>query len=144
MTTDIGYQTQVLVGTNVAAATATVLLAGVTNVTPPAMVRDEFEKTAMGGTDFLRSFGPSLVDPGELQMELNWLPNAPTEVLLRDLFAERQGRLIMLRFNMVTPNPTCSFRGFLRERSPAVPMDDKMTCSVMFRLETAMTWGTAA
>ena len=128
MTTDIGYQTDVLVGANLAAVTATVVLAGLTSVTPPALTRDEYERTAMGGTDFLRQFGPSLIDPGELTVELNWLPNAPTEVLLRDMFAERSGRLIMIRFRMVTPNVTCSFRAFLRERSPAVPMDDKMTC----------------
>lgn len=143
MTTDIGYQTDVLVGANLAAVTATVALAGVTAVTPPALMRDEFERTAMGGTNFLREFAPSLIDPGELQLELNWLPNAPTETLLREMFAERSGRLIMIRFRMVTPNPTCSFRAFLRERTPAVPMDDKMTCSATFRVETVMTWATA-
>ena len=143
MTTDIGYQTDVLVGTNVAAVTASVLLAGATSVTPPALSRDEFEKTGMGGVSFLREFGPSLIDPGELAMELNWLPNAATETLLREMFTERQGRLIQIRFKMVTPNPTCTFRAFLRERSPSVPMEDKMTCSVTFRLETAMTWATA-
>lgn len=143
MTTDIGYLTDVLVGANLAAVTATVLLAGVTNVTPPALMRDEFERTAMGGTDFMKLFGPSLVDPGELQLELNWLPNAATETLMREMFAERTGRLMMIRFKMVTPNPTCSFRAWLKERGPAVPMDDKMTCSATFRLETAMTWGAA-
>ena len=143
MTTDLGYQTEVLIGANIAAVTATISLAGATSITPPALVRDEFETTAMNGAAFMRTFAPGLIDPGELAMELNWMPNGATEVLFRDLITERPGRLIQVRFRMVTPNPTCTFRAFLRERSPSVPMEDKMTCSVTFRLETAMTWATA-
>ncbi|MDR7125501.1 phage tail tube protein [Pseudotabrizicola sp. 4114] len=144
MTTDIGFQTEVLVGTNIAAVTATVLLAGLKAVTPPALSRGEADITAMGEPDFLKQFIPGLTDPGELPLELNWLPDSDAEELLREMFAERQSRLIMIRFNMVTPRVTCSFRGFLRERTPTVPMEDGMTCAATFRVTSKMTWGTVA
>lgn len=143
MSTDLGFQTLISVGADVAAVTATVPLGGLSGITMPSLSRDEFDKTAMNDPNYLRSFGPGLSDPGELQLDLNWLPDSATEAELREMFAERAGRLIQVRFNMVTPNVTCTFRAFLKERSPVVPMDEKMTASCVFRLETAMTWGTA-
>lgn len=130
---DIGYGAQLWVGASTGATTATVQFAALTGVTPPGLSVDEVETTNTDQTDYVRRFGPGLIDPGSVSIEGDYIPSSDTDDLIRTMIAGRQTRYMEIRFTKLSPVVKIGGRGFYTEFTPGTPMDGKMTFTATIR-----------
>lgn len=131
---DIGYGVQLWVGADTAAVTATLKISDVTGITPPGYSVDEIDVTNADQTDYVRRFIPGLVDPGTIQLELDWLPNLSTaDALITTMILARETRYMEVRFTKMSPTVKISGRGFFTELTPATAIDGKMTATATIR-----------
>lgn len=132
---DIGYGVQLWVGANASAVTATLKVAEVTGITPPGYSVDEIEATNADQTDYVRRFIPGLIDPGTVQMDIDWLPNgANGDALISTMILARETRYMEIRFTKLSPTVKISGRGFFTELTPGAPIDGKMTATATIRV----------
>lgn len=116
---------------------AFVELAEVTTLTPPSDTIDSVEVTHMQSPDKTREFIPGLKDPGEVSMDLNWIPGSDTDEFIR-AWAERRASRITF------PNDvTWTFGAFPTSYSGEVPIDDKMTASLTCKVTSSVVTGVA-
>lgn len=131
---DIGYKTQLYVGSTTLATTATVKLAAVTSVTPPGLSLAELERTNMDDTDYVRRYMPGLVDPGTVQLELQWTPSSATDDLMRTMLTGREVRYWEVQFNGLNPIVKFGGKGFLTEYTPgAATPEGELTATATIR-----------
>lgn len=130
---NIGYKTHLYVGATIEAITATVAFAAITSITPPGITVDEIDGTNMDQTDYVRRFGPGLIDPGTVQFEMEWNPSDATHDVIRTMIAGRETRYMEIRFDGLTPVVKFGGRGFFTEFTPSGPIDAKMTATATIR-----------
>lgn len=140
----LGYGASLSVGEDPAAVAVTVLLGGITSLPPPPFSRDSVEVTNMSSPDATREYIPSLKEPGEIALDLNWVPGNATDLVLLEMLGEDDARLFAITYAQVTPNRICTFRAFITAFEPGVPVDDKMTATVTFKVTGAPVWTDAA
>lgn len=113
-------------------------IAEATSITPPTETTDSVEVTHMESEDQTREFIPGLIDPGELGLDLNWIPGSDTDELLR---AWRERRRCRLTF----PNDvTWTFTAFKTSYSGETPMEGKMAGSLTAKVSGSILPGVAA
>lgn len=138
---DIGHGTVIRVAATMAATTATVALGRVRSLNPPPYARDAVDVTSMESAELTREFIPGLIDRGEVTVELIWVPGDATDDILRAMLTEREPRLFEIAFpQIVSPVPTCSFRGFVTAFDPTVELEGEMTASVTMKVTGIPTW----
>lgn len=130
---EIGYGMQLWVAADTTATTATVKLAEITNITPPALEASEVEVTHTDSPNAIRQFIPGLSDPGSLEVEMNWTPESATDQLIRDMMFGRETRYMEIRFTQLDPAVTFAGRGFFMTYTPGAPLDDRMTAAAAVR-----------
>lgn len=130
---EIGYGMQLWVAADEAAVTATVKLAEITNLTPPALEASEVETTHTDSPNAIRQFIPGLSDPGSLEVEMNWAPESATDTLIRDMMFGRETRYMEIRFTQYSPEVVFGGRGFFMSYTPGAPLDDRMTATANVR-----------
>jgi hypothetical protein len=130
---DIGYGVQLWAGANAAATTATVQVADLTGITPPALTVDDIDVTDLDGTDYVRRFIPGLIDAGEVALEMNWVPGGATEDLIRAMLLARETRYMEIRFTQLSPAVVYGGHGFFKSFAPDAPMPEKMTGAATLR-----------
>lgn len=140
----LGYGVSLKVGATTAATEATVVLGGLTNIPPPPFSRDSVDVTNQSSPDMTKEYIPGLIDPGEISMELNWEPGNATDVVLLAMLGENAPRVFEQAYSQVTPARICTFNAFLTNYEPGVPIDDRMTASVTFRVTGKPVWTDAA
>lgn len=108
-------------------------VAEVYDITPPNETTDIIDVSHMMSTD--REFIMGLTDPGECSFEMNFVPGSASEALLLAAKAARAAK----NFRIVFPNlATWTFGGLLTGYEPAMPNDDKMTCTVTIKVTGAV------
>ena len=108
-------------------------IAEVYDITPPNETTDIIDASHMASTD--REFIMGLTDPGETSFEMNFVPGSASEGLLLAAKAARAAK----NFRIVFPNlATWTFAGLLTGYEPAMPNDDKMTCTVTIKVTGAV------
>lgn len=137
---EIGYGAKLKGGSTAAAITATVALAGISNLPPPAFSREKIDVTHTESPDGFKEYIPGMSDPGDVTLDLNWVAGNATDDYFLELQSEKAARLFEILFTQVTPNRTCTFRGFLTGYEPGVPVDGKMTATVTLAVTGKPVW----
>ena len=136
----LGYGASISVGATTAAVTATVLLGGITALPPPPFSRDAVDVTSLSSPNATREYIPALREPGEVSLDLNWVPGNATDLVLIEILDETDSRLFQITYAQVTPARVCSFHAYVSAFEPGVPYDDKMTATVTLKVSGKPVW----
>lgn len=133
-------------GTGILAAAATDTLAGgaagaevfttvaeVTNISGPDESLELIDATHMESPGSRREFIPSLLDSGEITLDLNFLPSDANQNGLREDLNNRVRR----NFQIVWTDDeetTYSFAGYVTSHSKTAQIDDKLSASVTIKI----------
>ncbi len=122
--------------------TAGTAIVNVTNIQGPGMSAESIDMTGHDSANAWREYAASLLDAGELTLDLNWDPNAATHKntaggLLKQ-FADRATSTYALTFP-TTPAVTWTFSAHVRNFAPQAPFDDKLSAQVTLKLTGAPT-----
>ena len=104
-------------------------IAEVFDITPPNETTDVIDASHMASPD--REFIMGLTDPGETSFEMNFVPGSASEGLLLGVKATRAAHNFRILFKN---GAQWTFAGLLVGYEPAVPNEDKMTCTVTIKL----------
>lgn len=124
----IGYGTTFAISTN---GTTFTDVAEVFEVTPPSDSLDTVDATHMSSPNATREFIFGLRDPGEASFEMAFIPGSASDVLIQSIRDTRQTVTCRITF---PNNATWTFSGVLTGYEPAVPLDDRMTATVTFKV----------
>ena len=125
----IGYGTTIAISTN--GGTTFTDVAEVFSITPPSDTVDTVDVTHMASPNATREFVLGLRDPGEASFEMNFVPGSAADTLLQTIRDSRQTVSCRITF----PNDaTWTFSGILTGYEPEVPVDDRMTATVTFKV----------
>lgn len=107
-------------------------LANVTSISGPSISRNVYDVTAHDSADSYMEFIGGLKDGGELTFELNWDPTDSTHA---DLFSDLDD-LVARDYQLDLPQDiaTFEFAGFLTGFEAGLPVDDKLTASVTYKI----------
>lgn len=111
----------------------------VTEVALPEETVDDVEVTHMKSPGRRKEYKPGLIEPGDGQVTLNYVPGSATDILLRE--AQNSGKVRAFKTTLPdeTGKPAWAVTGFLyvKSRSRAIPLGDRMTCQVNVRFTGA-------
>lgn len=118
-------------------------LAEVVSITPPSDNTDIIDVTHMGSVNRTREFIAGFIDPGDVSMEMNFVPGSAADVAVQAL----RGLATTTNFRITFPDGTAGsvtwiFAGFLSGYEPAIPLDDKMSATVTVKVSSSFTAGT--
>lgn len=106
-------------------------IANITSIEGPGIEREEIDVTAHDSDGNYMEFVPGLVDPGEVEIEVNYDPSVH-DALVAD-FDENEPRNWQLVFPDAAAT-TWSISAFLSAFSPEAPVDDKLAASMTFKV----------
>ncbi len=109
-------------------------LAEVTSIKPPAYSRDAIDATTMESPNTFREYIAGLMDAGEVQIELNYVPSA-SDAIIAAMVAGK-GTFKITHSNSVT----IVFDAIVTAYEPQIPVDDKMSASATFKVTAKPTW----
>lgn len=106
----------------------------VASIKPPSSTTDQIDVTHMQSPGGRREFVAGLIDSGECSFEMNYVPGSTGDQLLLAILALAPG--LRARVCRITyPNYVSdTFTGVLMTYEPTVPVDDKMTATVTFKV----------
>lgn len=111
--------------------------AEVTNITPPAFVRDTPDATHMLSPEKWREFIPGLRDPGEVSITMNFIPGGAGQDALLAAFQDDVVRNYRVDF---VGSENWDFAAYCIGFAPEVPLDAKMTATARFKLSGKPTY----
>lgn len=117
-------------------------MAEVISITPPTFKLDQIDVTHMQSPNRNREFIGGLNDPGECSFDINFIPGNATDDRLFELLNLPTGTLRTRACRISFPNGvTWSFSAELTGYEPTVPVDDKMTATVTFKVTGSISVG---
>lgn len=118
-------------------------MAEVISITPPTFSLDQIDVTHMQSPNRNREFISGLNDPGECSFDMNFIPGNSADDRLFELLNLPTGSTRTRACRISYPNGvTWSFNAELTGYEPTVPVDDKMTATVTFKVSGAISVGT--
>ena len=124
--------------------TALTALAEVFNVTVPDSQADEVDVTHYKSPGRSREFIPGMIDNGEIEIQMNYVPGSATDLLLTAAKAAGDVRT----WEIVVPNAGTDWKysgsAFVKSYTKEIPIDDKMTATAVLRVSGAVTEAAAA
>lgn len=135
---DTGFGTKLLKGDGATPTEAfTDFGIEITSITPPGLSRDSIDVTHMQSPDEFREFIEGLMNAGEFSCDLNWKPSA-TDTIVAELISGKAN------WQMQFPNGvTWTMSAFVTNYPITVPMDNKMTASVTWKVSGKPTLDTS-
>lgn len=110
------------------AGTYTTFGVEITNITPPNITRGTADVTHHSSPGNTREFIATIMDGGEVSLEINYIPS-DTDAVLAALKAGKASWQIML------PNDIAwTFDGIMTSYSPSTPLDGGMAASITFKV----------
>lgn len=106
----------------------TTLQAEVTSITPPGYSRDAIDATHTESPDRFREYIAGLMDAGEVELDLNFVPTVADAIIAALLAGKRNYQLL---FPGVL---TWTFAAICTAYTPSAPVDDKMTATATFKV----------
>lgn len=116
-------------------------VAEVINVTPGESTTDRVQATHMKSPGRRHEYISGLIDSGEANLEINWIPGSDTDVLLRTL--QTSGDNVQHRITW-SNGVHVTFEGAVTGFAKATPIDDRMTGTVTVAVSGDETWGSAS
>ena len=118
-------------------------LAEVLSISPPSQSVDIIDVTHLKSTNRVREFIDGMIDPGEVSMEMNFVPGSAADIAIQAL----EGLSTTTTFRVTFPDGqsgsvTWIFAGLLAGYEPAIPSGEKMTATVNFKVTGTTTVGT--
>lgn len=110
-------------------------VAEVTNISPPGIQRDSVDASHENGPDEWRESIPGLKTPGEMSIEMNFVPGGDAYA---DLFAELSDKEVRNRRIVFPDGEVMGFRAFLTGLESQVPVDAQMKATATFTLSGAV------
>jgi len=111
-------------------------IAEVTAINGPAITRDTYNTTYMGSA--WQEYIAGLPDPGEISVDLNFLPANTTHTLLHnDMTATAQTYNLLFTDAATT---TWTMTALVTALSPTAPVDGKLAATASFKLSGAITF----
>jgi Lambda phage tail tube protein, TTP len=118
-------------------------MAEVISITPPSFSLDQVDVTHMASPNRNREFISGLNDPGECSFDMNFIPGNASDDRMFELLNLPTGAPRARNCRISYPNGvTWSFQAELTGYEPTVPVDDKMTATVTFKVSGAISVGT--
>ena len=102
-------------------------LGEVTNLPPPNQSADSQEATHMESPGGVREFTPGLIDPGDQQLDLNYIAGNQTEEFVLNWMAARERRATRMTLRN---GRRFSYQSFQTGWSPTGSLGDKRTASL--------------
>jgi len=138
----LGYGSTFSIATSADSPTEYVSLGEIFSITPPSATVDMVDVTHMQSVNRTREFISGLIDAGECSLEINYIPGSLGDLELREILALAVGvtrrRQALIRY----PNGvTTTFMTELMSYEKSVPLDDKMTATVTFKVTGVETYG---
>ncbi len=111
-------------------------VAEVVNITGPGFSTDALDATNMGSAGGWREKIPGLKDPGEIELECNWLPGNATQDASTGVLEKYNGRDVDTWRLVIPTSPTTTWSAlaFVSAFDPEVPVDGKMMASITLTL----------
>jgi len=106
----------------------------VMSITPPSDAIDIIDATHMASPDRTREFITGLRDPGECSFEMNFVPGSAGDTLLQAVRDAAVRVSCRITYNNAV---IWTFSGILTGYEPTVPIDDKMTATVTFKVTSS-------
>jgi len=132
----LGYGTLFEVET--AAGSGTYFTLGeVTNVPPPNFKVDQVEVTHMTSPNRTKEFISGLGDPGDMTLELNWIPGGTTDQFVIAWRSSGETRSSRITYPGGVVKDT--FGSFVLGFQPTVTVADKMSASLNLKVAGAVT-----
>ncbi len=105
-------------------------VAEITELTPPAMSRDDIDVTSHQSSDGYREFISGLRDGGEVSFKANWLPTNSTHDGTTGIL-ETFNDDVNHNWKIILPNTliTIAFSGFLTAFEPDLPLEEQAQLS---------------
>lgn len=124
---DIGYDTAFAISVS----GSFVSLAEVYEVTPPEVSVDQVEVTHFKSPGRSREYIAALSDNGTASASMNYVPNSATDQLIETLLTSGDTAEMRITY----PNGvTVTFDAFVASYSKAIPVADRMTADVSFKV----------
>ena len=118
-------------------------MAEVISITPPSANVDQVDVTHMQSPNRYREFIDGLIDGGEASFDINFVPGNSADDRIWELLALPPGTNHRRNCRISFPNGTTwTFLGTLTGYEPDVPVDDKMTATVTFKVSGSISRGT--
>lgn len=115
-------------------------IAEVISITPPGGTTDRVDATHMQSPGRRREYISGLIDSGEANFEINWVPGGPTDELLREL--QTSGETVQHQIEF--PNGvTCTYDAAITGFEKSLPIDDRMTATITVAPSGAEVWADA-
>lgn len=109
-------------------------VAEVTDITPPSQSVDVIDVTHMQSPDSTREFIQGLMDPGEVSLDMNFVPGSTSDVFIQAWRSSRERRKCRITF----PNDvTWTFSAFVTGYTPAIPNEDKLTATLTAKVTSS-------
>lgn len=118
-------------------------VANVENIEINGREVDEIEFTHLL-TEIFKEYKPGFVDPGTITLTIAWNPADAThdeDTGIEYLLTSGLSRDWKLDFTGLGIAKVLSGNGFVRSNNGSIPVGDKITSEVMFRINGATTWG---
>lgn len=117
-------------------------MAEVISITPPSSSLDQIDVTHMTSPNRNREFISGLNDPGECSFDMNFIPGSTSDDRLFELLNLPVGTSRQRSCRISFPNGvTWTFSAELTGYEPTVPVDDKMTATVTFKVSGSLSVG---
>lgn len=137
------YGTKLLVGDGAGPEVFTAL-AEVRNVSGPNTSVDTTDVTPHSTGAPWRHHVATLIDGGEVTLEINFLPDAADQDALRDDMIARTKRNFRIEWPTTPTAHRASFAAFVTGHSPSAPHDGELSASVTLKITGAVTFAAAA
>lgn len=135
----IGYGTLFASG-NGASPEVFTTLGEVTNITPPGWSRDTVDATHELSPGAHREFIAGMADPGEVSLDLNFVPGGAARAALEAEKALTGSSAAITRKITYPDGSYLTFTGILTAVEDEAPIDDKMASTVTFKVSGAPTF----
>ena len=109
----------------------------ITSITPPSDTVDQIEITHMASPNRQKQYIAGLSDPGEMSLELNYMPGSVTDEFILDWRASGETRSSRINYPATT-SLVDTFPTFVSSYVPAIPAGDKMTATLGLKVAGAI------
>lgn len=114
------------------------------SVKPPARSRDTIDTTHHESVGDYREFISSLIDAGEVTININYMPGGDSDILLEAAFAAGDDRAFAIDMNQSTPTGQRRLTGtaIVTGFDPSdIVIDDKMSATITLKVTGPITYG---